>query len=86
MNRFHGSLTDEIWHELKGWARAHARSNALASRRMCSARVIQIVKELTGRSDALPAQAVQFYAMETLAMIDRFRQTQTEPADLETAI
>lgn len=86
MSRFHGNLTDEIWQQLKGWARVHARSSAPATTRLCTTRVSQIVKELTGRSDTLPAQVIEFYANEALAMVNHFREAKTEPAGFETAI
>jgi hypothetical protein len=68
------NFPDEVWGRMKAWAKIQAQAPAVPSIDECAAYVRFCTEEITGRADILPAEVVNFYAAETLDMIDRLRE------------
>jgi hypothetical protein len=66
-------FTDELWKRLKTWANAQASSQVEPSLDECESYVLRICAEMTGDANALPAEAVDFYAREANEMVAKFR-------------
>lgn len=84
MNDTPKNLPDEIWNRLKEWARARAASPCADDTPGSDdyhARVADIVKEVTGRRDGVPADVAAFYARETAEMVMIFRAEPTLRSD-----
>lgn len=68
------NFPDDVWGRLKAWAKIQAQAPAVPTNEECAAYVRFCTEEITGRSDMLPAEVVNFYAAETVEMIERLRE------------
>ena len=67
------NFPDDVWGRMKAWAKIQAQAPAVPSIEECAAYVRFCTEEITGRTDMLPEEVVNFYAAETAEMIERLR-------------
>ena len=66
------TFVDTLWNLLKAWAKEQAAQNATPTLEQCAAEVKRLGETIIGNSGALRADAVTFFAAETLEMVAKF--------------
>ena len=66
-------LPERVWNSLKSWAQIRSETGGFPSADDCAAQVRRVVSTHTGRPGGLPDAVVQFYAAETLQMVEKYR-------------
>ena len=66
------TFVDTLWKSLKAWAKEQAARNATPTLEQCAAEVKRLGDAIIGPSGSLRADAVTFFAAETLEMVGKF--------------
>lgn len=72
-----GNLPEVVWNQLMELANDHAVTGEQLVIEQCCLHVERVVREVTGRPDALPPAVVQFYAQELQTRISSLIEAAT---------
>lgn len=62
-------LVDELWAHLKMWVRQRGDLDEPPNDDECATEIMRIVRDVMGHENALPPQALDFYASEATTML-----------------